>query len=220
MNHTSEPLIRLASRVDQIEPFYVMELMKDAQALERAGRDVIHMSIGEPDFTAPEPVTRAAADTLTRGVTQYTNALGITPLREAITRHYHDSFGLTIELERVVTAGTSAALLLACMALIDHGDEVLMPDPCYPCNRHFVSAADGKPVLIPSGPDERFQADGGARRGALGRENARRTARAAYCWHRLRIRPARRSNRRNCIASSNVCGHAATSPSSMRSIRA
>ncbi|KAK45107.1 aminotransferase [Caballeronia jiangsuensis] len=158
MNQGAEPLVRLASRVDAIEPFYVMELMKEAQALERAGRDVIHMSIGEPDFTAPEPVIHAAADALKRGVTQYTNALGITPLREAIARHYRDTFGLTVDPERiVVTAGASAALLLACMALVDHGDEVLMPDPCYPCNRHFVSAADGKPVLIASGPAERFQ---------------------------------------------------------------
>jgi len=158
MGQGAEPLVRLASRVDAIEPFYVMELMKEAQALERAGRDVIHMSIGEPDFTAPEPVIHAAADALKRGVTQYTNALGITPLREAIARHYRDTFGLTVDPERiVVTAGASAALLLACMALVDHGDEVLMPDPCYPCNRHFVSAADGKPVLIASGPAERFQ---------------------------------------------------------------
>ncbi|GJH23739.1 pyridoxal phosphate-dependent aminotransferase [Caballeronia novacaledonica] len=158
MNQGAEPLVRLASRVDAIEPFYVMELMKEAQALERAGRDVIHMSIGEPDFTAPEPVINAAADALKRGVTQYTNALGITPLREAIARHYRDTFGLTVDPERiVVTAGASAALLLACMALVDNGDEVLMPDPCYPCNRHFVSAADGKPVLIASGPAERFQ---------------------------------------------------------------
>ncbi|WP_250862424.1 pyridoxal phosphate-dependent aminotransferase [Caballeronia sp. INML3] len=158
MGQGAEPLVRLASRVDAIEPFYVMELMKEAQALERAGRDVIHMSIGEPDFTAPEPVIHAAADALKRGVTQYTNALGITPLREAIARHYRDTFGLTVDPERiVVTAGASAALLLACMALVDNGDEVLMPDPCYPCNRHFVSAADGKPVLIASGPAERFQ---------------------------------------------------------------
>ena len=158
MNQGAEPLVRLASRVDAIEPFYVMELMKEAQALERAGRDIIHMSIGEPDFTAPEPVIHAAADALKRGVTQYTNALGITPLREAIARHYRDTFGLTVDPERiVVTAGASAALLLACMALVDNGDEVLMPDPCYPCNRHFVSAADGKPVLIASGPAERFQ---------------------------------------------------------------
>jgi aspartate/methionine/tyrosine aminotransferase len=158
MNQPSEPLLRLASRVEQIEPFYVMELMKQAHALEHAGRDIIHMSIGEPDFTAPEPVTRAAADALQRGVTQYTNALGIAPLRAAIARHYQDTFGLDVDPARiVVTAGASAALLLACMALVDHGDEVLMPDPCYPCNRHFVSAADGRPVLIPSGPDERFQ---------------------------------------------------------------
>ncbi|VXB69848.1 Aminotransferase [Burkholderia sp. 8Y] len=158
MNTASEPLMRLAARVDAIEPFYVMELMKDAQALERAGRDIIHMGIGEPDFTAPAPVTRAAADALTRGVTQYTNALGVTALREAIAAHYRDAFGLTVDPARiVVTAGASAALLLACMALVDNGDEVLMPDPCYPCNRHFVSAADGKPVLIASGPAERFQ---------------------------------------------------------------
>jgi aspartate/methionine/tyrosine aminotransferase len=158
MNTLSEPLVRLAARVDAIEPFYVMELMKEAQVLESLGRDIIHMGIGEPDFTAPEPVIRAASDALARGVTQYTNALGIAPLREAIARHYRDAFGIDVDPARiVVTAGASAALLLACMALVDHGDEVLMPDPCYPCNRHFVAAADGKPVLIPSGPAERFQ---------------------------------------------------------------
>ena len=162
MNTLAEPLMRLAARVDAIEPFYVMELMKEAQLLESLGRDIIHMGIGEPDFTAPEPVIPAAADALRRGVTQYTNALGIAPLREAIARHYRDDFGVDVAPERiVVTAGASAALLLACMALVDHGDEVLMPDPCYPCNRHFVAAVDGKPVLIPSGPAERFQLTAG-----------------------------------------------------------
>ncbi|TCK44361.1 aspartate/methionine/tyrosine aminotransferase [Paraburkholderia sp. BL8N3] len=162
MNTLAEPLMRLAARVDAIEPFYVMELMKEAQLLEGLGRDIIHMGIGEPDFTAPEPVIHAAADALRRGVTQYTNALGIAPLREAIARHYRDDFGVDVAPERiVVTAGASAALLLACMALVDHGDEVLMPDPCYPCNRHFVAAVDGKPVLIPSGPAERFQLTAG-----------------------------------------------------------
>jgi len=162
MNTLAEPLMRLAARVDAIEPFYVMELMKEAQLLEGLGRDIIHMGIGEPDFTAPEPVIHAAADALRRGVTQYTNALGIAPLREAIARHYRDDFGVDVAPERIdVTAGASAALLLACMALVDHGDEVLMPDPCYPCNRHFVAAVDGKPVLIPSGPAERFQLTAG-----------------------------------------------------------
>jgi len=149
---------RLAARVNSIEPFYVMEMVKEAAALEREGRDIIHMSIGEPDFTAPEAVIAAAADALRRGVTQYTPALGLGALREAIAGHYQDHYGLSIDPARViVTAGASAALLLACTALVDRDDEVLMPDPCYPCNRHFVTALDGKPVMIASGPDERFQ---------------------------------------------------------------
>jgi aspartate/methionine/tyrosine aminotransferase len=149
---------RLASRIDAIAPFYVMELAKEAALLERAGRNIIHMNIGEPDFTAPEPVIAAAADVLRRGVTQYTNALGIAPLREAIAGHYESAYGLTIDPGRiVVTAGASAALLLACAVLVDRDDEVLMPDPSYPCNRHFVAAMEGKPVLVPSGPHARFQ---------------------------------------------------------------
>ena len=86
MNSVTEPLVRLAARVDAIQPFYVMELAKEAALLERDGRDIIHMSIGEPDFTAPEPVIEAAASALRRGVTQYTNALGLHALREASRR--------------------------------------------------------------------------------------------------------------------------------------
>jgi aspartate/methionine/tyrosine aminotransferase len=158
MNIAAVPLVRLAARVDAIAPFYVMELVKEAALLERAGRDIIHMGIGEPDFTAPEPVIEAAASALRRGVTQYTSALGIAPLREAIAAHYARAYGLAVDPERiVVTAGASAALLLACAALVDRDDEVLMPDPSYPCNRHFVAAAEGKPVLVPSGPAARFQ---------------------------------------------------------------
>jgi aspartate/methionine/tyrosine aminotransferase len=158
MNSVTEPLVRLAARVDAIQPFYVMELAKEAALLEREGRDIIHMGIGEPDFTAPEPVIEAAASALRRGVTQYTNALGLHALREAIAGHYAQAYGIRVDPARiVVTAGASAALLLACTALVDRDDEVLMPDPCYPCNRHFVAAAEGKPVLVPSGPAERFQ---------------------------------------------------------------
>jgi aspartate/methionine/tyrosine aminotransferase len=154
----SSSTTRLAQRVAAIEPFYVMEVAKQAAALEAAGRDIIHMSIGEPDFTAPDAVIAAATDALRRGATQYTPALGITALREAIAGHYAHRYGLQIDPARViVTAGASAALLLACTALIDRDDEVLMPDPCYPCNRHFVSALEGRPVMIESGPQERFQ---------------------------------------------------------------
>ena len=148
----------LAARVDAIEPFYVMELMKEAHALERAGRDIIHMSVGQPDFTAPPAVLEAAMAALQSGRTHYTAALGIEPLREAIARHYRVTQHIEIDPARViVTAGASAALLLACTALVERDAEVLMPDPCYPCNRHFVTAADGRPVMIPSGPAERFQ---------------------------------------------------------------
>src|SRR6185437_7556117 len=151
MNSVTEPLMRLAARVDAIQPFYVMELAKEAALLERDGRDIIHMGIGEPDFTAPEPVVEAAAAALRRGVTQYTGALGIAPLREAIAAYYQRNYGLIVDPARIViTAGASAALLLACAALVDRDDEVLMPDPSYPCNRHFVAAMEGKPVLVPS----------------------------------------------------------------------
>ena len=158
MTVATAPLVKLASRVDAIAPFYVMELAKQAAQLERAGRDIIHMGIGEPDFTAPEPVIEAAAQALRRGVTKYTGALGIAPLREAISAYYASVYGVTVDPGRIIlTAGASAALLLACAALVDRDDEVLMPDPSYPCNRHFVSATEGKPVLVPSGPEARFQ---------------------------------------------------------------
>ena len=150
--------LRQAARVAAIEPFYVMEIAKRARELELAGHHIIHMGIGEPDFTAPEPVIAAATSALASGVTQYTGALGLPALREAIAGHYQHMYGLDIDPTRiVVTAGASAALLLATTALVDRDDEVLMPDPSYPCNRHFVSALEGVPKPIPSGPAERFQ---------------------------------------------------------------
>ncbi|MBY4898156.1 pyridoxal phosphate-dependent aminotransferase [Cupriavidus sp. AU9028] len=147
-----------ASRLANIRPFHVMELAKQAAELERAGRSIIHMGIGEPDFTAAEPVVRAAAEAMRRGVTQYTGALGIEPLREAIAGYYRTAYGIDVPARRViVTAGASGALLLACAVLVEIGAEVLMPDPSYPCNRHFVAAFDGHAKMIPSGPQQRFQ---------------------------------------------------------------
>ena len=150
--------LQVARRVDAIEPFRVMEMVKAAAAMVRAGQDVISMSVGEPDFTAPDLVARAAMDAIQRGATQYTESLGLPALREAISAHYARACGLDISPQRiVVTAGASAGLLLACAALVAEGDEVLMPDPSYPCNRHFVSAFGGRAVLVPSGPAERYQ---------------------------------------------------------------
>jgi aspartate/methionine/tyrosine aminotransferase len=148
----------LASRLANIAPFHVMELAKMAAELERQGRSIIHMGIGEPDFTAAPPVIEAAAHAMADGKLQYTSATGIPALREAIATHYQKVYGLSISPARiVVTAGASAALLLACAALVEKGAEVLMPDPSYPCNRHFVAAFDGRAKMIPSGPEQRFQ---------------------------------------------------------------
>ncbi|AEK63256.1 pyridoxal phosphate-dependent aminotransferase [Collimonas fungivorans] len=149
---------QLASRLDNIAPFHVMELAKMAAALERQGRHIIHMGIGEPDFTAAPLVIEAAAKAMADGKMQYTSATGLPALREAISAHYRRVFGLDIAPGRiVVTAGASAALLLACAALVEKGSEVLMPDPSYPCNRHFVAAFDGQAKMIASGPEQRFQ---------------------------------------------------------------
>jgi aspartate/methionine/tyrosine aminotransferase len=150
--------LQLASRLANIAPFHVMELAKMATELEKQGRHIIHMGIGEPDFTAAPPVIEAAARAMADGKLQYTSAIGIPALRNAIAAHYQRVYGLNIEPSRIiVTAGASAALLLACAVLVDKGTEVLMPDPSYPCNRHFVAAFEGQAKLIPSGPEQRFQ---------------------------------------------------------------
>jgi len=154
--------MRISSRAERIEPFYVMEVAKAAsqKAAEVAHTDrpVVFLNIGEPDFTAPPLVQQAAQAAIHAGKTQYSPALGLNALRSAISHWYGGRFGVKVAAERiVVTAGASAALQLACLALIDAGDEILMPDPSYPCNRHFVSAAEGTAVLIPTSAQERFQ---------------------------------------------------------------
>jgi aspartate/methionine/tyrosine aminotransferase len=130
---------------------------------------MIFLNIGEPDFTAAPLVVEAAQRCMAQGRTQYTQAAGLPILREAISRWYAQRFGLRIAPERiVVTAGASAALQLITAALVDPGDEVLLPDPSYPCNRHFVAAAGGSAVLLPAGPENRFQLDADAVRAAWG----------------------------------------------------
>jgi aspartate/methionine/tyrosine aminotransferase len=119
---------------------------------------MIFLNIGEPDFTAPPLVRVAAERALREGRTQYTQAHGLDALRERIARWYGERFRLAVAPERIlVTAGASAALQLAALALVESGDEVLLPDPSYPCNRHFVAAADGVARLLPASADERFQ---------------------------------------------------------------
>ncbi len=158
--------MRVSERAQKIEPFYVMEVAKAASNLQAQhpltdeGRTwpMRFLNIGEPDFTAPPLVQEAAVRAITSGATAYSSALGISSLRERISAWYAERWGVQVPARRIViTAGASAALQLACLALIDRDDEVLMSDPSYACNRHFVSAAEGRPVLLPTSAAQRFQ---------------------------------------------------------------
>jgi len=160
--------MKIASRLDHIEPFYVMECAKAAHEIAasalcdpaRGGRPMIYLNIGEPDFGAAPLVREAAQRAIRDGRTQYTQATGLPALRERIAQWYENHFGVRVPARRiVVTAGASAALQLACAVLFEAGDDVLMPDPCYPCNRHFVAAADARAVLLPTDAHTRFQLD-------------------------------------------------------------
>jgi aspartate/methionine/tyrosine aminotransferase len=147
-----------APRVDDIAPFHVMELLTRAKALEAAGRHIIHMEVGEPDFPTPAPVIAAAQAHLATGRVFYTPALGLPELREAIAGFYQSRYGIKLPASRiVVTAGASGALLLALACLATPGKEWLLTDPGYPCNRHFVRTFEGVPVNIPVRASSNFQ---------------------------------------------------------------
>ena len=151
-------MIKAAERMSRIQPFYVMDLLARTRELEAAGRSIIHMEIGEPDFTTPEPIIAAGQAALAAGYTHYTPAKGLSALREAIAGHYQTAYGLTLSADRViVTPGSSGALQLILSALINPGDSVLLADPGYPCNRHFVELVDGQPVAVPVGPETGYQ---------------------------------------------------------------
>ena len=147
-----------ARRAVEIEPFQVMDVLARAQALEAAGRRVIHMEIGEPDFTAPEAVVEAGVRALRAGHTAYTATLGLPALREAIATWTARQFGRSLDAARVaVTPGASGGLLLALALYVDPGDEILVPDPGYPGYRHFVRAFEGVARALALSPQSAFQ---------------------------------------------------------------
>jgi aspartate/methionine/tyrosine aminotransferase len=136
----------------------VMDVLSRAHALEAAGRHVIHMEIGEPDFTAPAPVVEAGVRAIRDGLTAYTAALGLPALREAIASHYAKTFDKKIDPGRVaITSGASGGLLTATALYVDAGDEVLVPDPGYPGYRHFVRAFEGVARTLPVSAQTNFQ---------------------------------------------------------------
>ena len=150
--------MKLADRLEGIAPFHVMAILARARELEAQGRDIIHLEIGEPDFPTPEPILRAAMSALKGGDVHYTPALGLPLLRSAIADFYRDRYAVSVSASRIaVTPGASGALLLAAGALLNPGDEILMADPGYPCNRHFARFVNASPISIPVGPDTAFQ---------------------------------------------------------------
>jgi len=149
---------RTAARIAGIAPFHVMDILARAQALQAAGRDIIHLEIGEPDFATPAPIVEAGVAALRTGHTHYTGALGLTALREAIAGFYDTRWQAAVEPARVVvTPGASGALLLTLGLLAGPGDEVLMADPGYPCNRHFAQFCDARAVTVAVDSGSGFQ---------------------------------------------------------------
>ncbi len=143
-------LSQLAKRISDITPFHVMELLRRAKQLEMQGRDIIHMEIGEPDFATPQAIVDAGLKQLQTGNIKYTPAAGLPELREKIAAYYRTHYGVNIDKARIfVTPGASGAFLLAFGTTLNPGDELLMADPCYPCNSNFARLFEGKALTVP-----------------------------------------------------------------------
>ncbi|MFT5210370.1 MAG: aspartate/methionine/tyrosine aminotransferase [Flavobacterium sp.] len=147
-----------ANRLSEINPFRVMKLLARANELEAQGRPIIHMEVGEPDFPTPAPIVVAGKRALDDGHTKYTPADGLPGLRKKITQHYKKVYGLDVSYERIfITSGGSGALLLATALTLNHGEGLLMSDPGYPCNRHFLKSFGAQGQLVPVSADSGFQ---------------------------------------------------------------
>jgi aspartate/methionine/tyrosine aminotransferase len=152
--------MRISERARAVAPFYAMAFAQQAAALEADGHHVVKLSLGEPDFGAPPAVRNAMREAMDGRPMAYTAALGLPALRQAIARFYAERHGVEVDASRVVvTAGASAALVLAAAALVDPGDEVLIADPSYPCNRQIAESFGARVTLVPTTARTRFQLD-------------------------------------------------------------
>ncbi len=147
-----------SSRAKQLSPFIVMEVLEKAQAMTAQGEDIIHLEIGEPDFNTPEPVKEAALRAIKQNDTHYTHSLGKITLREEIARYYWKKYRVEISPEQViVTSGTSPGMLLVFSALLERGEEIILPDPYYACYPNFIRYVDGQPVFVPVNEEDEFK---------------------------------------------------------------
>ena len=150
--------MHISQNLEKVNPFRVMTVMHRAAELEREGHKIVHMEVGEPDFSTAHPIVSAAKNALDRGLTQYTAAPGIPELRESLARQYRDWYGINVDKDRIlITPGASGGLMLLANLLISAGDGVLLSDPAYPCVRNFIHLMSAEPQLIPVGIAQNFQ---------------------------------------------------------------
>jgi (5-formylfuran-3-yl)methyl phosphate transaminase len=148
----------IARRAQEIEPFLAVEVFQRAEQLEAEGADVIHLEYGEPDFDTPPAVREAAEKALKDGRARYVNTQGLLPLREAIAEHYRTRYGVSVSPDQLlITAGTSPAMLILFLTLLERGDEVVLSDPHYACYPKFVKYAEAVPRYVPVAQDDAFQ---------------------------------------------------------------
>ncbi len=161
--------LRLADRVREVEPFLAMEVMERALALEREGRRIVHLGVGEPDFAPPAAAVAASIRALRAGETRYTDSRGLLELREAIAADHARRFGVRVDPDSiVVTNGTSSAMQLVFALLVAPGDEVILGTPHYPCYPNFIRVFGGSPVFVPTRAEAGYPLDPEAVRRALG----------------------------------------------------
>ncbi|MFH0788441.1 MAG: pyridoxal phosphate-dependent aminotransferase [Pseudomonadota bacterium] len=148
----------VSKRAQEIPPFIAMDVLETAQAMERSGESIIHLEVGEPDFNTPECIKEAAIKALRDGKTHYTDSRGLIELREAICAHYLRHYQVTVSPDQViVTSGTSPAMLIVFLALLEPGQEVIISNPYYACYPNFIHFAQGKPVKIQVYEEDGFQ---------------------------------------------------------------
>lgn len=149
-----------AKRTQEVEPFLAMEVMERGMAMARGGASIVQLGVGEPNFDAPPEAVQAAIDALRSGGTHYTDSRGLFPLRQAIAQDCEQRRGVTVNPDQVVvTSGTSPAILLCLNLLVDTGDEVILATPHYACYPNMIAVCGGKPVLVPTGPQDGFVID-------------------------------------------------------------
>ena len=148
----------ISDRARDVKPFIVMDVMARAQELEKQGERVIHLEVGEPDFDTPDCVREAAIRAIQSGSTHYTHAMGLLELRQAICDYYRDEYSVDITPDRIlVTSGTSPAMLLMMIAVIQPGDEIILSNPCYACYPNFIRTAGGRDIHVQTYPEDGFQ---------------------------------------------------------------